>query len=150
MNDTDFTVKNKAMDTIKSIWFENGRIYMRSSGNDVYSRPLEAFPTLKEATEEQQRAFGIGKFGDDVRWADIDEDIHISSFYEHKEPEYDNEIARIFKRFPQLNVSEIARQIGIDKSLLSRYIYGIKKPSPQRAEQIKDALRLLGRELAVL
>ena len=82
-----------------------------------------------------------------ARWEQLDEDIHISSFYDRTEPDYDNDIARIFRRFPQLNVSEVARNLGINKSLLSKYIYGIKKPSEQRVKQIKDALHLLGEEL---
>ena len=49
---------------------------------------------------------------------------------------------------PQLNVSEVARTIGINKSLLSRYIYGIKRPSEARTRQILDAIRALGREMA--
>ena len=58
-----------------------------------------------------------------------------------------NEVAAIFKRFPQLNISEIARQMGINKSLLSKYIYGIKKPSPERLLLIKETLHALGKEL---
>lgn len=133
---------------IEKIWFENGRIYIRTDDNHVLSRPLEAFPTLKDATEEEKLNYKIDKFGDAIRWEDIDEDIHISSFYEDAEPNYDNEIAEIFHRFPQLNVSEVARSIGIHKSLLSKYIYGVKKPSLQRKEEIKQALRTLGEQLS--
>ena len=135
------------METIKNIWFEDGRICMLSSEEKVYSRPLEAFPVLKEATSEERQAYAIAMRGEAVRWAGLDEDIHISSFYDTVEPEYDNEIARIFKKFPQLNVSEVARSIGINKSLLSKYIYGIKKPSEQRKQQIKEALHVLGEAL---
>jgi len=42
----------------------------------------------------------------------------------------------------------MARYIGINKSLLSRYIYGIKKPSQKRTDQILDAIRQLGREMS--
>ena len=59
-----------------------------------------------------------------------------------------NPIADLFKKFPWLNVSEVARTLGINKSLLSRYIYGIKKPSEQRTKQIYDAVRDLGRQMA--
>ena len=45
------------METIKNIWFENDRIYMLSSEDKVYSRPLEAFPALKEASDEARRAY---------------------------------------------------------------------------------------------
>lgn len=135
------------METIKNIWFENERIYMLSSEDKVYSRPLEAFPVLKDASETERKNYTIEMRGTALRWKDLDEDIHISSFYNTEEPDDTNEIAAIFKRFPQLNVSEVARSMGINKSLLSKYIYGIKKPSIQRKMQIKEALHVLGEEL---
>lgn len=138
------------METIKDIWFEGGRIYMESSEGKVYSRPLEAFPTLKDASETERDKYTICMHGETVRWAKLDEDIHISSFYEKEEPERDNEIARIFNRFPQLNVSEVARSLNINKSLLAKYIYGIKKPSEERVLAIKEALHSLGRELVAV
>lgn len=135
------------METIKNIWFEDERIYMLSSEDKVYSRPLEAFPVLKDASEVERKNYTIEMRGTALRWKDLDEDIHISSFYNTEEPDNTNEIAAIFKRFPQLNVSEVARCMGINKSLLSKYIYGIKKPSTQRKMQIKEALHVLGEEL---
>lgn len=135
------------MDTIKDIWFDANLIYMKTDGGETFSRPLEAFPLLKDASDRERLDFKIGKFGDDVRWESLDEDIHISSFFDTAEPDYENEIAMIFKRFPQLNVSEVARSMGINKSLLSKYIYDIKKPSDIRKMQIKEALHLLGKEL---
>lgn len=132
---------------IKDIWFDGGRIFMRDIADNVYTRPLEAFPLLMDATEEQRMVYNIDTQGDAVRWPEIDEDIHVSSFLEQKEPDENNEIARIFHRFPQLNVSEVARQMGINKSLLSKYIYGIKTPSEHRRQEIKQALHTLGKEL---
>ena len=136
------------MESIKNLWFEDGRIYILTDQGNTYSRPLEAFPLLLEATPEQRAKYEIGMDGDDIRWDDIDEDIHISSFFVTAEPDTDNPIAQVFRRFPQLNVSEVARSIGINKSLLSRYIYGIKKPSENRKEQILGNIRRLGREMA--
>ena len=133
---------------IKDIWFDGGRIFMRDTTGAVYTRPLEAFPLLLEATTEQRNNYSIGFDGEDIRWEEIDEDIHISSFYNKEEPNPNNVITDVFRRFPQLNVSEVARTIGINKSLLSRYIYGIKKPSEQRTEQILDVIRKLGKEMS--
>ena len=138
------------MEAIVKLWFSDERIFILTDQGNEYSRPLEAFPLLLEATPQQRARFEIGIDGDDIHWDEIDEDIHISSFFETAEPDTNNPIADVFKRFPQLNVSEVARTIGINKSLLSRYIYGIKKPSPQRTEQILGAIRQLGREMATI
>ena len=138
------------MEAIVKLWFSDERIFILTDQGNEYSRPLEAFPLLLEATPQQRAQFEIGLDGDDIRWDEIDEDIHISSFFETTEPDTNNPVADVFKRFPQLNVSEVARTIGINKSLLSRYIYGIKKPSAQRTEQILDAIRQLGREMAAI
>jgi len=135
------------MEKIKNIWFSDDRILLLTDEGKVYSRPLKAFPVLKDADDVDRNNYEIGSFGDDVRWPKLDEDIHISSFYETAEPDYDNEIARIFKQFPQLNVSEVARGMGINKSLLAKYIYGMCKPSEKRASQIKEALHQLGHQL---
>jgi len=82
-----------------------------------------------------------------IRWETIDADMHISSFYETTEPNEQNEVAMMFKRFPWLNVSEVARAMGIHKSLLVKYIYGIFKPSEQRLNQLRTTLHQFAREL---
>lgn len=135
------------MDKIRKAWFDNHRIYIETDGGKQLSRPLEAFPRLKDATPIERNAFTIGRFGDDLRWENLDEDLHISSFYETAEPNPDNEVGRLFQQLPQLNVSEMAKLIGIHKSLLDKYIYGIKRPSDTRMAQIRDAMHLVGRKL---
>ncbi len=135
------------METIKNLWFEGNRIYMRTTEGNVLSRPLEAYPELQEATTEQRNNYTIEDEGRAIRWEDIDADMHISSFYDTTEPNDQNEVAQMFKRFPWLNVSEVARAMGIHKSLLARYIYGISKPSEQRVAQIRHTLHGFAREL---
>ena len=136
------------MERIVRVWFEDGRIHIQTNLDRTYSRPLEAFPLLLDASPEQRGKFEIGIDGDDIRWDEIDEDIHISSFFVKAEPDKDNPIAKVFRKFPQLNVSEVARTIGINKSLLSRYIYGIKKPSEKRIEEIMTAIREMGKKMS--
>ena len=135
------------MPTIEKLWFDSERIWIQTDDLQKFSRPLEAFPTLKEASNEERMSFKINNLKDSIRWELIDEDIHISSFFEEQEPNYENEIALIFKKFPQLNISEVANSIGIHKSLLAKYIYGIKKPSEQRKQEIKNTLHDLGKQL---
>ncbi|MBO4567905.1 MAG: DUF2442 domain-containing protein [Bacteroidales bacterium] len=135
------------MEKIKSLWFDENRIYIRTTENRVLSRPLEAYIELQEASAEERNDFVIDSDGVSIRWEALDADMHISSFYETTEPNYRNEVAEMFNRFPWLNVSEVANAIGINKSLLARYIYGISKPSEQRLEQIRKALHKMGKEL---
>lgn len=136
------------MEKITKVWFDGGRICIATDDGKTYGRPLEYFPILKEATDEQRGAWKINRFGDAIRWEEIDEDIHLSSFYDTEDPDAANVIGDVFRRFPQLNVSEVARTIGIHKSLLSKYIYGSKKPSERRTAEILDTLRQIGRDLA--
>lgn len=120
---------------------------METENGDIYSRPLEAFPVLKDATPQQREAFRIGKDKTDIRWKELDEDIHINSFFDATEPDYNNTVAISLKQFPQINISALANQIGINKSLLAKYIYGIKRPSADRKKEIEKALHSLGQRL---
>lgn len=135
------------MEKIQSVWFEDGRIFIKTDEQHTFSRPLEAFPTLKDANDNERQSYRIGRFGDDIRWEMLDEDVHISSFYDTKEPNLDNEAGRIFRAYPQLSVAGMADYLGIHKSLLDRYIYGMVEPCPQRMHQIKDALHAVGKLL---
>ena len=111
---------------IKNYPYLCGRIYILTDRGNTYSRPLEAFPLLLDATPEQRARFEIGLDGDDVRWDDLDEDIHISSFFVSSEPDLDNSIAVIFKRFPWLNVSEVARALGMATLAAEVYLWTAK------------------------
>lgn len=132
---------------IIKVWFKEGQIVILTTRDKTLSLPLELFPILKEASDIQLESYTIGMLGDALRWKELDVDIHISSFYEEVEIKKENEVAALFEKFPQLNVSEVARSIGIHKSLLSQYIYGVKTPSEKRIREIKMALHKLGAEL---
>ena len=132
---------------IIKVWFKEGQIVILTTRDKTLSLPLELFPILKEASNVQLESYTIGMLGDALRWKELDVDIHISSFYEEVEIKKENEVAALFEKFPQLNVSEVARSIGIHKSLLSQYIYGVKTPSEKRVREIKMALHKLGAEL---
>ena len=135
------------MEQIKNLWFENNRIYIKTTEDRVMSRPLEAYPELMDATSEQRNDYTLEDEGRAIRWESIDADMHISSFFETTEPDKKNEVAAMFNRFPWLNVSEVARYLNINKSLMARYIYGISKPSDKRLQEIREALHAFGREL---
>lgn len=52
-----------------------------------------------------------------------------------------------FDKFP-LNATMVARQIGINPSLMRQYLAGIKKPSKKRIQQIEEAVRQIGKQIA--
>lgn len=134
------------MEKIKNIWFDKNRIYMKAQSGKLFSRPLEAYPELMNATTEQRNDYVVGDDGEDIRWESIDVDMHVSSFLETSEPQ-ENAIGALFAKYPWLNISEVARSLNISQSLLVRYIYGISTPSEERVSEIKNVLHEFGKDL---
>lgn len=134
------------MEKIKNIWFDKNRIYMKAQSGKLFSRPLEAYPELMNATTEQRNDYVVGDDGEDIRWESIDVDMHVSSFLETSEPQ-ENAIGALFAKYPWLKISEVARSLNISQSLLVRYIYGISTPSEERVSEIKNVLHEFGKEL---
>lgn len=52
-----------------------------------------------------------------------------------------------FAQFPEINVRQMARRMGINETLLAKYICGYSKPSEKRAKEIEAALHDLGHKL---
>lgn len=42
------------METIRKIWFAEERIFVRTESGKTFSRPLEAFPLLKDASAKER------------------------------------------------------------------------------------------------
>lgn len=63
------------------------------------------------------------------------------------EMSFSYDIWAFFDKYP-LNVSAIAKRIGINPSLMRQYVSGSRKPSAKRTGEIQAAIRSLGRELA--
>ena len=123
---------------ITKVWFENGRIFINTDKGNVSFPTRRSSDLLKDATESQRNRFEIGMFADEIHWTDIDEDIAFDSFLINKEANYNNDTAKIFKQHPNADISDIAKRIGIHKTLLQKYIYGISKPSQERLERITN------------
>lgn len=52
-----------------------------------------------------------------------------------------------FDKYP-LNASLVAKQIGINPSLMRQYISGSKKPSEKRVKEIQQGIREIGKSLS--
>ncbi len=130
------------MEIIK-IWFDDGRIYGLTDDGRTLWQSLLYYHRLMEATDEQRGNYVIGPFG--IRWPDIDEDVSFESF-EYDDPEPKG-ISKLLLSLPELNLSALARRLGIQQSLLAAYKNGTKKPSKEREGVILDEIRKIGKEL---
>lgn len=126
------------------IWFDDRRIYLKTDEGETGSLPLKGFPRLYNATPEQRERYTLSPMG--IHWEELDEDLSFAGFFEQQE-EPDNELARLFDDFPEINMSRFARILGLNQSLLAKYLSGVKNPSKERQRAILDALHRLGREL---
>jgi hypothetical protein len=125
------------------LWFVDDKIFIETDDGRTLWQSILYYARLMNATEKQRNNYTIGKFG--IHWEDIDEDVSFESF------EYDNPepvgVSRVFLLHPELNVSEVARRIGIPQSLLVAYISGTENPSVERENEIKNVIRQIGKEL---
>lgn len=129
------------MEKIDEVWFENNRIYIHTSKNNKKSRPLEAFPLLMDASDENRSKFEIWADGQSIRWDIIDEDIHISSFEDKSEPNPNNEVAKMLDEVGGVDISAFASMIGIKKTKFDLFRYGIWTPGTETMRKIKEGLR---------
>ena len=60
---------------------------------------------------------------------------------------YDNVIEVLFERFPELNVTQVAKGMNINPVLMRQYVSGKKRPSFERLMDIENYLHKLGEEL---
>ncbi len=133
---------------IQRVWFSDDKISIETKTGVIKSHPLRWFPRLEKATVEQRNKFELSHFG--IHWEELDEDLSFEGFFSYNKDEIDakkSEIQEILGRFPELNVNELARRIGISPTLMRHYACNVKQPSPQRTRQIIEALHQVGREL---
>lgn len=129
---------------ITKLWFQADRMYGLTDDGRTLWQSLLYYPRLQNASDTERNEFIINAFG--IRWEKLDEDVSFESFeYEDPEP---TGLSRILLSHPELNMSAVARRLGIRQSLLAAYANGTKKPSKEREEQIISGIREIGRELS--
>lgn len=134
---------------IKLVWFEDNRIFIKTNSGETLSLPLEVFPALFLASEEQRERYEIWGDGQSISWEELDEDIHISHFHEIETVNYDNEVNKLLSRFPWLDLKVFAQHIGMHWTKLARFRYGVWAPSPEAIAKIRNGLVALGKEMSV-
>lgn len=130
---------------VNKLWFENGNIYIENEKNEVLYQSLKFYPRLLVASDEQKEKYELWEYG--IRWNEIDEDMSYESFYYEDTKEPATGIQNAFLSNPELNISAVARKMGIQQSLLASYIKGTKVPSKERKKLILDTIHEIGKSL---
>lgn len=130
---------------VLKLWFANNRIYIKNDKGEELHQSLKFYPRLLMATEEERANYTLGGFG--IYWEEIDEDVSYESFYYEDTKEPAAGLQDAFLSNPELNVSAVARRIGIQQSLLASYIKGTKTPSNERRNLILNAIHDIGKSL---
>jgi hypothetical protein len=61
------------------LWFDAHMMHVRLLDGREISVPIEWFPRLRNATEEQKKNWRLIGMGIGIHWEDIDEDISVAS-----------------------------------------------------------------------
>lgn len=105
----------------------NGCLSVSFTRNCIQAEGREAcekfadYPRLRYATQEQRANYEADEYG--LHWRDIDEDLSFEGFFDKRET---TQLYKLFMAHPELNVSAIARRLGISQSLMAQYISGKK------------------------
>jgi Protein of unknown function (DUF3532). len=130
---------------VTRLWFADERIYIENDKGETLYQLLKFYPRLLLATNEERNSYELEPFG--IHWENIDEDVSYESFYFEETKEVKCDVQELFLSHPELNISAIARKMGIQQSLLASYINGTKKPSEERKKLILETVHTIGNEL---
>lgn len=138
-------MKEKKTMKIEKIWLTETAIWIRTEDGREACELFEDYPRLKDASMEQRIDYKADEFG--IHWEDLDEDLSFEGFFDKQEP---TSLYKLFMAHPELNVSALARRMGISQSLMAQYISGKKNASKARMALIFDTIHTVGEELVAI
>lgn len=65
----------------KKVWFEADRIHILTTTGKEASHPLEWFPKLLNASDDERNQFELSPFG--IHWPTLDEDLSFAGFFHY-------------------------------------------------------------------
>lgn len=134
-------------DSISKVCFTDGFIAIQTANGEKKALPLEVFPALYYADERQRNDYYLWAGNRSIRWDGLDEDIHISHFYEDEHVNPNNEVNKLLSKFPYIDLKSFADYIGIHWTLLARMKFGVVSASSEMLNRIKCGIRSLGEEM---
>ena len=135
-------IKEVIMKKIEKIWLTDDAVWIRTTSGEEACEKFSDYPRLRYATKEQRANYEADEYG--LHWEDIDEDLSFEGFFDKRET---TQLYKLFMAHPELNISAIARRLGISQSLMAQYVSGKKHASKERVALILNTVREIGQEL---
>lgn len=108
------------------------------TGFSAFSEESPIYTTGKNITDLQKNIVEAMQLANDETTVDISS--------ENIELEID--IKQLFKFYRVINSKFLAERIGMNPTLLSQYVIGIKKPSRKQTDRILTGIHEIGKELS--
>ncbi|MBQ7472214.1 MAG: DUF2442 domain-containing protein [Prevotella sp.] len=135
-------MKEVIVEKIEKIWLTDDAVWIRTTSGEEACEKFSDYPRTRYATKEQRANYEADEYG--LHWEDIDEDLSFEGFFDKRET---TQLYKLFMAHPELNVSAIARRLGISQSLMAQYVSGKKHASKERVALILNTVREIGQEL---
>jgi len=127
-------------DEIEKIELVSNGLKLTAKDGRLATLHYKNFERLKNATPKQRLDYRISFEG--LRWDDLDEDISFESIFNP-----DQFPLKLSSKLKPINMSEVARRLGIQQSLMAAYMNGSKHPSEKRKKAILDEIHKIANEL---
>ena len=121
----------------KKIWLV---VEKTDTGFSAYSKDYPVYTTGQSFTEMLNHAVEAMN----LFLSDQDSFVTVANI------EFEIDIPQFFQYYRVINSKFLARRIGMNESLLSQYVHGIKKPSSAQSNRILAGIREIGQELSSL
>lgn len=111
-----------------------------SSGFAAYANKLKVYTTAQEIPSLYENLTeALNLYYEEERRTIKASDINLSINFQ-----------QFFQYYRVLNAKFVAERIGMNPSLLSQYVRGVKQPSKKQTQRILEGIREIGQELASL
>jgi len=127
-------------DEIEKIEPVNNGLKLTAKDGRLATLHYKDFERLKSATSKQRLDYRVSFEG--LRWDGLDEDISFESIFNP-----DQFPLKLSSKLKPINMSEVARRLGIQQSLMAAYMNGSKHPSDKRKKAILDEIHKIANEL---
>lgn len=134
------------MTRINKIWLTDKAVHILTADGREASELFADYPRLCNAPREALEDYYVHDSG--IHWNTLNEDLSFDGFFKSKQEK--PVLYRLFMSLPEINVSAVARRMGISQSLMAQYVSGTKTPSKERETAIINEIKALGNHLATI